>query len=891
MSLPGPDYQLVSSNYENGNPFRTYRYVQKPAFAAAGSGGQIVRPSSSATAGTEDSDLNAKQRSISIGDPVPIVFGRRVNNNGGVFISPGATEARFDTTIVQNILIQGSLYQTVYKLNTSYLLPLSDGLIGDIPVKDVFQGSRRVGTHTQAYSARAGLWAPGYFVIKSPFSGRPTPDCPEICGSVGLYPDISTLSFSVQTDYGLTDSWSFQVHVFIRNGMYVTRLLDGIYGPSNNFADLLKWIFENVKKTPAALIDSAAMLTAAQFLEVNQFTCNAYIAESIDYSTILDEWAKYFLLQFIRIDGKDSLRPLLPLNLDGTINTGPTTWEYTFDEALIVPGSFQINYIPLQERTPFVAQMIWRQQPDSDVGITRTFEMRYGTTASDGPYEKHDLSAFCTNENHAAKVGAYIVSSRLNVTHTISFTAVPGAHSYDLRIGDIIQVKLKRISTGYAESKINYLYRITEIAKDVDGSVSYDCIHFPVNTDGQSLVALDVASAVGTGYIMESRSGINADESPDRKDDDTVPPSTSIAPGGPTDPSFWDPPIYTWYNNGVVIPGATGPTYTPTTADIGDTITSTITYPDGSIVSGGPSVISPGDVGSPIDAGVGGPGGSSGATGGGAGSSGSVGSGGGLGSFELSGGGSAITEDGSLGEGGGSSSGDNPSSPLTGQGALTGPAIQGTPAPGNTLTYDPGCPGAYIEWRLIDTATGNITVVSSGVAATYIVGGADLGKQVVGVGKCPGSEEEIVSPPLLITDGFIPFSGTATITWQVTREFAAKYACVDGSLEFAQGPVTTIPASGTDTVTNVLGYRFLPISTYRTFTCNGSGSGITVIIGVQFKRGAGLDPQNVGYASKEGYNLSYNGSFGGGPPGYFGNEGSSACTDTFEIISANFLGP
>lgn len=841
MSLPGPDYQLVSSNYENGNPFRTYRYVQKPDFAAGGASGQIVRPSSSATAETGNIDLNAKQRASSIGDPVPIVFGRRVNNNGGVFISPGATEARFDTTIVKNIIIQGSLYEIVYKLNTSYLLPLSEGLIGDISVKDVFQGTRRVGEHTQAYSARAGLWAPGYFVIKSPFSGSPTPDCPEICGSVGLYPGISTLSFSVQTDYGLTDSWSFQVHVFIRNGMYVTRLLDGIYGPSNNFADLLKWIFENVKKTPAALIDNAAMLTAAQFLEVNQFTCNTYIPESIEYATILDEWAKYFLLQSVRIDGKDSLRPLLPVNPDGTINTGQTTWEYTFDEALIVPDSLQITYMPLQERTPFVAQMIWRQQPDSDIGITRTFEVRYGTTAADGPYEKHDLSAFCTNENHAAKVGAYIVSSRINVSHAISFTAIPGTHSYGLKTGDIIQVKLKRDFEGSAESNFNYLYKVLEIAKEPDGSVDYDCIHFPVNTEGQSLVALDVVSAVGTGYVMESRSGVNNDATSDRKDDDTVPPSTSIVPGGPTDPSSWGPPTYVWYNNGVEIPGENGPTYTPNTGDIGDTITSTITYPDGGTIDGGPFVIGPGDVGSGLDAGTGGPGGTGGATGGGAGSSGSVGSGSG------GGGGSATTAYGSLGEGGGSSSASNPSGSLSG-GTLTGPGIQGIPEPGNTLTYDLGCDGAYIEWRLIDNTTGTITVVSQGVAATYIPDSGANNKTVVGVGKCPdpssptGYGPEISSPPLLITDGFVPVPNPgATVGWIKTTQLWSGGRNDCGSNTFHDfGLIASSVSSGS--YANIVSYKVLDQYSTAIYNCGGvNGGGIPKNIGVMLKRANGTE--------------------------------------------------
>ncbi|MEB3275371.1 MAG: hypothetical protein VKM92_00235, partial [Cyanobacteriota bacterium] len=85
-------------------------------------------------------------------------------------------------------------------------------------------------------------------------------------------------------------------------------------------------------------------------------------------------------------------------------------------------------------------------------------------------------------------------------------------------------------------------------------------------------------------------------------------------------------------------------------------------------------------------------------------------------------------------------------------------AIDGFPAEGSELSYDLGCPNAYIEWRLVDDVTGEYSIVSSGVAATYIVASAATaaGKSIVGVGRCPdpsspdGYGPAVASPPVKV---------------------------------------------------------------------------------------------------------------------------------------------
>jgi hypothetical protein len=458
--------------------------------------GQVNNPSEqSGAAGS--SRLDVDQRSIDIGEPVPIVFGLRREDKGGILISPGASECRFENDVSNNV--------TAY-----YHLVLSEGRLEIVETLDVFQRACRVGEHVQGYGARAGFWEPGNFLVKR--GSNPIPEATYICGSIGLYPDITSLSFKVTIPNGF-DQWKKQVHVFIRYGMKVKRFLQRGTGASDNFCDLVLWMLRSSKRVPEALIDLEQLAASARFLEANGLTCNCYIKEAQNYSDLIAKWAPYFLLIPSNRNGKKGLRPVLPTNPDGTINTSPVTIEYTFDEDLIVPDSFSVEYTNFADRQPFVAQIIWRQELGDEAPIMRTLEI--GAPGSDrelGPFESFDLSEICTSENHAAKAGAFIVANRIFVSHSITFTPKPQSHQTLLSVGSIIRVVLTRLTVGTQPCKHDYLYQVQKIYKNFDGETQYDCRHFPVNPERQSIVALAVAGAEGTGILLESpKTGVTCD--------------------------------------------------------------------------------------------------------------------------------------------------------------------------------------------------------------------------------------------------------------------------------------------------------------------------------------------------------------------------------------------
>jgi hypothetical protein len=457
--------------------------------------GLIAAPLEEGGAGGAD-DLDVAQRSITIGEVVPIVFGRRVGDVGGVLVSPGATEARFENDAVNAV-------------TAKYHVVISEGDLDQVQVRDLFQRSCRVGTFTQSYNRRGGSWTAGNFIVNR--AGYTRPECPYYCGSGGTYEGMTTGSFTITAPDGDT-RWDRQVHLFIRGGMYVTRLLDNTLGPSNNVADLALWLFRNTSRTPEALIDVDAFEDAASFTDQLGLWFNGEIKESTNLEDWLATNARYFLLSKSKVGGKVGLRPLLPTTSTNALQVTPVQPVFVFDESKIIPGSFEISYVPLNERKPFCALMLWRQQPTDDIGLIRTTEVRYTGQATDGPFEQHDLSVFATSENHAVKVGAYIVARRRYVVHTLRIKVRPAAFNTTLAQGDIVQVIMQRVASSAAAGEHRYLYEVDRISKSRSGEVSLDLTHFPVDSLGRSLVALDVAAATGGGIVFSTtKSGISCD--------------------------------------------------------------------------------------------------------------------------------------------------------------------------------------------------------------------------------------------------------------------------------------------------------------------------------------------------------------------------------------------
>lgn len=440
--------------------------------------------------GTLDSD----QASVVIGEPIHIAFGKRVGDYGGVLVSPPATEARFESYTESS----------VEHIRAYYQLVLSDGELGRIQVRDVFQQSCRVGTSYTTYGTRAGQWVAGNALASSV-------DVPQFCGTGGSYEGLTMMSFQngIPADF---DQWKRQVHVFVREGIKVERLIEQDTASSNNYADLVYYLLQRTSRLDPIQIDVTRLTAAARFLVANDLRCDTLLYQSGNLADWLQQTAPLFLLRRARVNGKETLKPLLPTNTDGTINTDFVPWTYTFTNQHILKDGFEVRYTALSDRKPFAALMIWRQQPDDDIGLVRTTEVRYFGTATSGPYEQHDLSQYVTTEDHAVKVGAYILARRRYVEHTLRLVVAPGAFNGSITVGDIVRVNTENADQNGETLTHDYLYTVDNISKTLTGNIELQLTHFPIDSQGRSLVARDVANAQGANFLLPTgREAVSCD--------------------------------------------------------------------------------------------------------------------------------------------------------------------------------------------------------------------------------------------------------------------------------------------------------------------------------------------------------------------------------------------
>ena len=431
-------------------------------------------------------DLDVKQKAIVIGEPVPIIFCLRASGNGGVMVSPGATEGRFENAAVTNTL------------TVNLELVLTEGnLVDTLTPSQLYQGNCRQGTWLRSYNRRAGSFTAGNFITA--VAGTTYWNCPVECGTSGNYEDLTTLAFS-NTYLDGDDTWSNQIHAFIGSGISVPRILVGTNGASSNIVDLALYLIRESSRYEESLLDLTAMTQAATFTNYNSFFYQGVYSKSSNLEDWLEDISISFLLRVTEKNGKKGLRPRLPFNANGSIKTTAITWVYGFTEEDVLPDGFEIEYIPLTDRQSLCVQVLWRQQPQNYAGLMRTLEVRMTGEASTGPFEQYDLSEFCTNETHAVKVGVYHAARRKYITHSLRLHVRPGSYNSTITQGDVVRVRLQRETSEDQISLHDYLYEVERIDRRFDGSVVFDLMHLPIDSQGRSIVAVAVNTATAPGY-------------------------------------------------------------------------------------------------------------------------------------------------------------------------------------------------------------------------------------------------------------------------------------------------------------------------------------------------------------------------------------------------------
>lgn len=230
-----------------------------------------------------------------------------------------------------------------------------------------------------------------------------------------------------------------QISAYVKNGVKVERLIDdagntttGYFYSTNNFAEIAYSLLTNTDWGIGELIgirsvDKEDMIIAAKFCRANGFTWNGVISEKQNLREFIFEQAGYCLLDFCISGGKFSLFPAVPYRSDFTIDyeAKPNI------RALFTDGNIKdlkVSFLTPEERQPFQAIATWRKEHSNKFPEKRSVGLRLKNSGGDKlPRETFDLSAFCTNEEHAKTFLKQALKVRKEVDHGLTFSTTPQA--------------------------------------------------------------------------------------------------------------------------------------------------------------------------------------------------------------------------------------------------------------------------------------------------------------------------------------------------------------------------------------------------------------------------------------------------------------------------------
>ena len=233
---------------------------------------------------------------------------------------------------------------------------------------------------------------------------------------------------------------------YFRKGIQVEKLVSSSdeFGPTNLFPEIATFLLTNKAYGAGQIINDAQvnktrMTRAARFCEANGFYWDGIVDEKQNLREFIFTNAGYCLLDFTIIGGKFSLVPSVPHNADYTINNAATPEI----DALFTDSNtkdLKVTFLSPEEREPFVAELMWRDEEQNGTAETRTIQVWYDETGTDQNFanrtdtpdirdqvEVFDMSGFATTPEQCLKFAFAALKTRVHVDHSVQFDTTPEA--------------------------------------------------------------------------------------------------------------------------------------------------------------------------------------------------------------------------------------------------------------------------------------------------------------------------------------------------------------------------------------------------------------------------------------------------------------------------------
>ena len=241
-----------------------------------------------------------------------------------------------------------------------------------------------------------------------------------------------------------------QFSAYVERGRIVRKINRGgdinRDGPTNLFPEILFDLLTDSrygagKYVVDSMIDLESFYEAKQFCKSRTYRFDGAITEPINLRTWAADHANMHLLQFGEKEGKFFLRQAFQFDAAPIVSS--------FSAGNIVEGSFEYQYLNPEEREPIQVSVTYREErknPATDQArfpVTREVLVREKGYGGNPQTEQLDMSAFCTNRQHAIDAAKYMIRTRRLTDHIIKFKTTHEAVLTEMYPGDYIQVHLE----------------------------------------------------------------------------------------------------------------------------------------------------------------------------------------------------------------------------------------------------------------------------------------------------------------------------------------------------------------------------------------------------------------------------------------------------------------
>lgn len=357
-----------------------------------------------------------------------------------------------------------------------WLVPTSGQL--DNPSLTLFYGDKILGSGTLYYNTACPFTPVTTVTNETYVETFPT----SVGDTNGTFANLSCIDYS----YSDNTATLTQAHVFTNNGVEVTLLSSTGTGASNLFSDLMNYLLQETARVPADLIDTTGLGDVGLFLQNYNLFFDGAIQASTNLREFLENGSLYFLVYVTQNQGKWGLTPRLPVNGSNQLDNTAITPSKTFTGTDIIADTFERLERNVSETLPFTAVMSYRNEPGNAPSEVKSVEVAYTGEAANGPFERYDLTDFCTRSDHAELIGKYIIAMRRWSTHTVRFSSTQ--ESSDLNVGDIFRVDFDVESTLGGTDQYDETYQVISIEESQQGLVVIEGQHFPLMPDGSSRI-------------------------------------------------------------------------------------------------------------------------------------------------------------------------------------------------------------------------------------------------------------------------------------------------------------------------------------------------------------------------------------------------------------------